>query len=110
MNDILSSGVSGHIVRLEQSNPRHLGGRLHPESENNTGSLDFSSVLTGKLQEVSQLDQESMRLSRQFITDPDSVDAHDVTIAMSKANLAVSLTKAVVDEALRAYRDIINLR
>jgi len=97
-------------VRLEQSNPRHLGGRLHPESENNTGSLDFSSVLTGKLQEVSQLDQESMRLSRQFITDPDSVDAHDVTIAMSKANLAVSLTKAVVDEALRAYRDIINLR
>jgi flagellar hook-basal body complex protein FliE len=34
-----------------------------------------------------------------LITEPDSVDAHDVTIAMSKET-GLSITKAVVDRAL----------
>jgi len=29
---------------------------------------------------------------------------------MSEANLAVSMTKSVVDNALKAYREIINIR
>ena len=45
-----------------------------------------------------------------MITDPDSVDVHDVTIALAEANLALSMTKAVVDRALAAYREIINVR
>jgi flagellar hook-basal body complex protein FliE len=45
-----------------------------------------------------------------MITDPDSVNVHDVTVALAEANLALSMTKAVVDRALAAYREIINVR
>lgn len=110
MPDLLSQGISGQYVDLQRTNPRHMLSKLHPQQQNEKTSQDFGSVLTGKLQEVNQLSQDSLRLSQQFITEPDSVDAHDVTIAMGKANLAVSLTKSVVDGALKAYREIVNLR
>ena len=45
-----------------------------------------------------------------MIIDPESVDPHDVTIAMAKANTALALTKAVVDKSLRAYKEIISIR
>jgi len=46
----------------------------------------------------------------QSIVQPDAVDADDVALAASKANLSLSLMKAVVDKALRAYNEIINMR
>ena len=39
-----------------------------------------------------------------MITDPESVDVHDVTIALAEANLSLSMTKAIIDRAIRAYR------
>ena len=59
---------------------------------------------------ANDLQLEADRLSQQMIINPDSVDTHDVTIALAQANLAVSLTKAVVDGALEAYSNIINMR
>jgi len=110
MSNMFSSQVSGHIVPLEQTNPRHMTGKLTQPQQQGNGNLDFGKMVFDKLQEANSLTQESTQLSQQFITDPDSVDAHDVTIAMSKANFAVSLTKSVVDGALKAYREISNLR
>ena len=111
MADLFAGGITtGHMVNLERSNPRHIVSKLHPVDPSQEGGGDFSSILTGKLEEVNRISNESTQLARQFITDPDSVDAHDVTIAMGKANLAVSLTKSVVDASLKAYREIVNLQ
>lgn len=110
MSNMFSSQVSGHIVPLELTNPRHMTGKLTQAQQQGSENLDFGKMVFDKLQEANSLTQESTQLSQQFITDPDSVDAHDVTIAMSKANFAVSLTKSVVDGALKAYREISNLR
>jgi flagellar hook-basal body complex protein FliE len=49
-------------------------------------------------------------LAQKMVTDPDSVNVHDVTIALAEANMALSMTKAIVDRALAAYREIINVR
>ena len=51
-----------------------------------------------------------MDLAQKMITDPNSVNVEDVTIALADANLALSMTKAIVDRALAAYREIINVR
>jgi flagellar hook-basal body complex protein FliE len=110
MADLFAQGVRGYKVNLETTNPRHIQSKLHPEDPTEKANQSFSSVLTGKLEGVNELIHTSTGLTQQFITDPDSVDVHDVTIAMGKANLAVSLTKSVVDGALRAYREIVNLR
>ena len=53
---------------------------------------------------------QSSAISQQILYDPDSVDVHDVTIALAKANTAISMTKSVVDHALKAYREIISIR
>jgi flagellar hook-basal body complex protein FliE len=44
------------------------------------------------------------------IINPDSVDPHDVTIAMAKANTSLQMTKTILDSALKAYREIISIR
>jgi len=110
MADLFSGNISGHLVDLHRTHPNHMAGRLHPESAGSGGEKSFGSVLAGTLQDVNSLTQQTSQLTQQYITDPDSVDVHDVTIAVSKANLAVALTKSVVDGALNAYKEIINLR
>lgn len=71
---------------------------------------DFTTEALRSLDEVSGYQQESSALNQQMIVDPDSVDAHDVTIAMAKANLSLNLARAVVSRVTQAYRDIINSR
>ena len=53
---------------------------------------------------------KSTELAEQMIINPDSVDPHDVTIAMAKANTSLQMAKTVLDHALKAYREIINIR
>ncbi len=98
--------VVGDVVRLARTNPGHLDSAVRPEIE----SGDFEGMVLRALNGVSDLSLDADRLAQQMIINPDSVDPHDVTIAMAQANLAVSLTKAVVDGALQAYSSIINMR
>ncbi|MBT3275967.1 MAG: flagellar hook-basal body complex protein FliE [Spirochaetales bacterium] len=100
--------VSGDAINLTRTNSKHFGGVNDTQESGKTG--DFGAMLMKAINGVNQMELESNRLSTQMVTDPDSVEAHDVTIAMAQANLAVSLTKAVVDKALQAYSSIINMR
>ena len=102
--------IRSDFAQLERTNPAHLSGKLHPVPAKPVEKQDFGAMVTGALNQASDTVQHESQLSQQFITDPDSVDVHDVTIAMSKANMAVSMTKTVVDQALRAYREIMNIR
>jgi len=100
--------VTGDAVNLLRTHDAHLRGVNDNNSPEKGG--DFGSMFISALNGVNDLQQESQDLATMMVTNPDAVDSHDVTIAMSKANLAVSLTKAVVDRALQAYTNIINLR
>ena len=108
MNVIDPSLVTGDSVRLARTDGRHLPG--FGEAGKTPGSGDFSEVLMGALGDANTLQQESTALAQSFITDPDSVDVHDVTIAMAQANMAVQITKQVLDGAIKAYKEIINVR
>ena len=100
--------VNGDAIGLARTHSSHISGLNDPIKSGKEG--DFSALVMKAINGVNQLQTESENLSTQMIINPDSVDAHDVTIAMSKANLAVSLTKAVVDRALQVYSSIINMR
>ncbi len=100
--------VVGDTINLTRTHPGHLRG-LGDTAEPGSGG-DFGNLLMKALNGVNDMQQESQSLATRMITEPDSVDPHDVTIAMAKANLSVSMTKAVVDRALQAYTNIINLR
>jgi flagellar hook-basal body complex protein FliE len=117
--ELLSTNAAfGHVVELKRTDPRHLA-----SSQGAAGALGatgaagpagpedgFGKLLFEALGTVNNLQHTSLQAAEALITDPDSVDVHDVTIAMAEANLALSMTKAVLDRAIRAYREIISIR
>ena len=134
--DIFVGMSQGGSLPLLRSNPKHLGGSHRaewpiptgsPEGRTRVGGLDVQSVgasatsseapdvgfdklMSQALGRVNDMQIETQRLSRQMITDPDSVNIHDITIAMAEANLSLSMTNAIVDRAIKAYREIISTR
>jgi flagellar hook-basal body complex protein FliE len=77
-----------------------------------TGEQDgsFAQMLMDGLNSVNTLERTAENLSVQAVVNPDSVDVHDVTIAAAKAEMALSITKNVLDRVIQAYREIQNLR
>jgi flagellar hook-basal body complex protein FliE len=112
----------GDIVKLARTNPRHLGGigeqaapagAAFPDGQAGaTGAAEqkFGDMLLGALGSVNDSQVTAMNLSQKMVTDPASVNVEDLTISLADANLALSMTKAIVDRALAAYREIINIR
>lgn len=109
MNLVGAESAFGDVVQLKRSRPNHF---------NEEGQIGSAPVKTGKFSEMvvdalngaNNAEMDSAGLMQQMITDPDSVNVHDVTIAMAKAEMAVSLTKSVIDGAVKAYKEIISTR
>jgi len=110
MDRLLSNNaVGGDRISLKRTDPRHISGMGEAKADA-ARSGDFKKALFGELQKVNESQQKSLELSQRMITDPDSVDPHDVTIALAEANMSLNLTKAVLDRVIRAYRDITSAR
>ena len=102
-------GYLTSALSMITTDPRHIatpGGAARPQDAESS----FGEVLMKALDGVNQEQQRAMELTQQMVTAPDSVDVHDVTIALATANLSLSIAKAVVDRAIRAYQEIINVR
>lgn len=111
MSLLSPSQVTGDIVALKRTNPRQLDaqgqtGPINPQKPKNS----FGEMMLRALDGANNATQKSMSLEQQAITNPKSVDAHTVMIALSEANMAVSITKAVMDRVLRAYQTITTIR
>ena len=121
--------VYGHRIALQTSDPRHIAaGRLSapgngllqtraygaqaagPDAGAAASEGSFASLFLQALGQVNQQQLRAQDLSQALITDPESVDIHDVTVALAEANLSLSMAKAVIDRAIRAYREIVNIR
>ena len=70
----------------------------------------FGDVLTRALGKVNDLELKSDEMIQKMIVEPDKVNIHEVTALMSQAEMALSMTKAVTDRVVTAYREIVNLR
>jgi flagellar hook-basal body complex protein FliE len=46
------------------------------------------------------------RVQEKLITDPDSVDIHDVTTAMAKAQMSLSLAQTVIDRLVTGWNEL----
>ena len=111
----------GDVVSMARTDPRHLGGMGAAGAPGGAGrgqaaaadagvEQSFGDLLLKALGSVNQSQLKGMDMAQAMVTDPNSVDVHDVTIALAEANLAISMTKAIVDRALTAYREIIKVR
>ena len=105
------SQVAGDTVQLKRTSPLHFdsAGRSGPVGGAKRKN-DFQDMLLSAINGANSITQKSLSLEQQAIVDPQSVNAHDIMIALGESNMAISLTKAVVDRVLRAYQDISNIR
>ena len=107
---ILSGEPIGNIVEMKKTHPLHYDNSVKREPGYDDVSTSFADSLMKALGRVNDLQTSSEDLTQKMMYEPESVDIHTVMIAAQKAEVAMSFTKAVRDEAIRAYRELINLR
>ncbi len=99
-----------------RTNPAHAGtaritasflsGNAAVTNDNAGSSGSFESYLVKALKGVNGDQLEVGRVTEQLITDPDSVDVHDVTTAMAKAQLSLNLAQNVLDRLVTGWNEI----
>ena len=107
---INTNSVSGHIVKLNTTDPLHFNGEPKIQRENDDVSGSFADMLNSAISKTNNLQVDAESLMQKMIVKPESVDIHQVMVATQKAEIALGLTKAVRDGAINAYRELINMR
>jgi flagellar hook-basal body complex protein FliE len=70
----------------------------------------FGEAMLGALDKVSAYQQFASSMHQAAITDPDSVDVHDITIAQAEASMSLNITRNVLNRIVQGWRDLINTR
>ena len=71
---------------------------------------DFGAELKGALEKVNAMELKANGLVERMISSPGEVSVHEVMSGLSQAELGLSMTKAVADRVINAYKEIVNLR
>ncbi|MCX7948612.1 MAG: flagellar hook-basal body complex protein FliE [Treponemataceae bacterium] len=117
--------VTGDKIPMVVTHPKHLvpktgefrtsgtalaqlGEKVGAEGVLRSGS--FEDAMLKALDSVNQDQITSNQLMVDMVTDPDSVDPHDVTIAMAKANLSLNIARTVLDRVVKGWKELINTR
>ncbi len=104
-------------LELNRSDPAHIGTKAlmgsqkaldSGKSEKVHGS--FESMLLEAASAMNDQQIEVSKLQEKVITDPDSVDIHDVTTAMAKAKMSLSLAQTVIDRLISGWNELSQTR
>ncbi len=102
--------VTGNVIDLKKTNPLHLDSALKKQTQAQAPEGSFGDVLLKAFNDVNNMQQTSDELATRMITDPESVTVQDVMISMAESGLAIEMAKTVVNKAILAYKDLINVR
>ncbi len=80
------------------------------ELSDNPMGQSFEQVLLKAFDMMNQKQTKVESLTEKMIVSPDSVDPHDVTIAMAEASLSLKMTQTIIDKAIKAWNDITTTR
>lgn len=86
--------------------------RLPNSAQNVTDAAGktFADYLVGALSSVNDNQLAVSALEKQVMTDPESVDPEDVTIAMAKARMSLNLAQSVIDRLITDWNEITTTR
>jgi len=79
-------------------------------SEGITGAGTFEQAMLQALDKVSGSQQYASALHAEAIVNPDSIDAHDVSIAQEMATMSFGITRNILSRLVQGWRDLINTR
>ena len=122
---ISTEAAKNYQIMMARKDPRHLGPIDNPfaasqdvvvqmEKEMGLGKVSgegtFEQILLKGLDSVSGAQLFADNLAKQAIINPDSVDAHDVTIAQEIAGMSFDITRNILNRLVQGWRDLINTR
>lgn len=70
----------------------------------------FQSFLMEAMNNVNASQMRASSMTEKIITNPDDVDIHDVTIAMSQARMSLNLAQTVIDRLVTGWNEISTTR
>lgn len=76
----------------------------------NKKAMSFEQSLLKAFDEVNAKQQRTTELGAQMIVDPESVDVHDITIAMAEAGMSLKIAQTLIDRIVKSWNDIIITR
>ncbi len=82
------------------SNTDQIDTAVRPET------MSFEQTLLKAFDTVNNKQQVTTALAEQMIVDPESVDVHDVTIAMAEANLSLKMAQSIIDRLVKGWNEI----
>ncbi|MDR2445287.1 MAG: flagellar hook-basal body complex protein FliE [Spirochaetaceae bacterium] len=85
-------------------------GSLGVSGLNRTDGANFADVMLRAIDGVSGDQNRVSALTEAAITDPGSVDIHDLTIAEAEATMSLNIARTLLSRLTQAWRDIINTR
>ena len=102
---------------MTRTNPAHVGNApLTDLTKPQTGSQQtkkigtFESYLLDAVGTVNEQQLDVNRLTQQYITDPESVNVEDITTAMAKAQMSLSLAQTVIDRITTGWNELSTTR
>ncbi len=108
---------------LVRTNSAHIGssplvslrsGELLDKDPNSDGKKNitgsFENYLLDAVNYVNGKQMNSANNVEKLITDPESIDVHDVTIAMAEASMSLSLAQTVINRLVNSWNEITTAR
>jgi len=106
--------ADGDLVKLARTKPAHLDidGNAGRDAEiaAEGGPNGFQNALVRAMDGVTAKQLAATELPRRMLTDPDSVEPHDVTVAQAEASLSLNIARSVLDRIVRGWKEISNAR
>ena len=97
---------TGSVVSLTQNTDKTS--LLHTTQKD--GTLSFKDYLMDAVNTVNSQQMDGTKLQEQVITDAEGVDVADVTIAMQKARMSLSLAQTVIDRLVSGWSELTTVR
>ncbi|HPC38328.1 MAG TPA: flagellar hook-basal body complex protein FliE [Exilispira sp.] len=106
VSSVTSITPNGHNVQMKSTSPKHFN---YIEKDNNN-SPNFLNYLTNSINQTNNAIVNAELLQQQLIEDPDNTNIDEVTIAAKEAEIALNLTKSVINKLITGYKELINIR
>lgn len=72
--------------------------------------VSFDDYLINAVNKMNDQQMNVADIEQKLITEPESVDIHDVTVAMAKARMSLNLAKTVIDRLVQGWSEITTTR
>ncbi|MDR3337817.1 MAG: flagellar hook-basal body complex protein FliE, partial [Treponema sp.] len=103
-----SFSIGGKVLNGQGALISELNGKIGAEAVVRAGTFD--DAMLKAIDKVSASQQFASQLAQAAITEPGSVDIHDVTIAQAEAAMSLNISRTILNRIVQGWRDLINTR